>query len=293
MDVWPGDSLILEVIPEPSAVADGAESAADELGDGSGRAAAQSQASTSWESDVLATFEASLNTINVFFNHPDEGEAVYSVPAKRSASLASVKAAAVAALNGRRACEASGPGAGSEAGCRADSGAGSGAGSAGECLEACELHGRRGNARGAMFKDELKSLRALALVDGSVLWLGRGKPCKPSEFLLDFLLYDPTAKPPFAPLASLPVDESTRISALKVTLAEAVRAKLGGGLSPAASLAASPERDVDPRRLRLRDKKLTAVGAILRFSSRYPPNAPSHHPLPFPLSLPEFGILLL
>lgn len=54
-----------------------------------------------------------------------------------------------------------------------------------------DVHARRGSSTGPLLKDELKSLRQLGFVDGAVLWLGRGPPCLPHEFLVEFVAYHP------------------------------------------------------------------------------------------------------
>lgn len=86
-----------------------------------------------------------------------------------------------------------------------------------------------------------------------MLFFAFGKPCLPSEYMLEFVLYDPATPTKFRPLATLPVSESAKIAAVKEILA----ARMGGSGSGSGSGA------MDPRCLRLRDKR-AGVGAILR-----------------------------
>lgn len=111
-------------------------------------------------------------------------------------------------------------------------------------VDPLDIHCRR-NHNGARLKDETKTLRDLELVDGSILFIGRGACLKPDEHILRVHKYNPGAKPPFTHLLDTPAGENMKIGALKRRLADAVHV-------------------TNPACIRLRDKNGKRVGSIFR-----------------------------
>lgn len=188
LNIWPGESLYIEVVKEDDLVC-----------------------------DIMSTFSSAQDSISILVNHPDEPYDLISVPMKRCDTLKLLKDTAIKMLPIE--------------------------------LEASEVHLKRGTSKGIMLKDESKSLHSLSFVDGSVVWLARGRPCRPNEFLIEFVKYAPTEKPNFSPLLTIPIAESAKIKDVKEMLSKA--------LLPL---------EINPSCLRLRDKKLTTAGSILRDS---------------------------
>jgi hypothetical protein len=196
--VWPGESLIVELAPDDAP----------------------------YLSDVMATYDAALNTISVQFNDIENSDALLTIVAKRSTTLRNLKAEALVILRTRHA----------EAEPKLEA----------SVYEMGDVHFKRNGARGPMLKDESKSLKSFGLVEGSLLWLSKGKPCLPNEFMIDFVHYDPAdPKIPFRPFMITAISETMKINSLKQFLAT----HLG---------------NLDPQRLRLRDKKMNTLASILR-----------------------------
>jgi hypothetical protein len=179
-----------------------------------------------FECDIMNTFASAQDSISICVNHPDEPHDLFSVVMKRCDTLKLLKLNAIEMLSKSEVSPVQ--------------------------LEESEVNFRRGTSKGTMLKDENKTLHQLSFMDGSVVWLSRGRPCRPDEFVIEFVKYAPDEKPSFSPLISLPIAEATKISDVKSLLSKA--------------LIDSSSITVEPACLRLRDKKLSAAGSILRDS---------------------------
>jgi len=314
--VWPGEQILVEIFTgeqQNTAVADPLPPGED------GHVVVGASA----HSDIVATFDAAMNTIEINFNHPDELESCsHSVFIKRGCSMRQLKEAIVDHLNRSIVILAEQPGTAvantssirSSIDSNADSAGTTAASSlptttaaphssvssadsllsyastiapplstplASSCSQRGRLgvdtvHLRRGTAKGAMVKDETKSLKAMALVNGSVVWVGHGKPCLPGEFFIDFVRFNPATKPSFVPICTLPIHQDMKIAGVKRKLAQHLSAMASvppaWSTSSAGPTVSSGDHQTtsshvacsDPGLIRLRHKKIKEAGAILR-----------------------------